>query len=107
MFQSAADTLLLKDAGAMDGLIRGFGTGEKIDLLGNAAPGMSLVNDILTIRNGSTVGCNAAFQRSLHGGGFQAVVGRAWGALVSYVATEAIRSDAVHGIGARLMPHAI
>ena len=107
LFQAGAGTLSLTDAGAMDGLIRGFGTGENIDLLGDASTGMSFANDILTIHNGNTVDAMLRFSGSYTAANFELLSDGHGGSLVSYVATGAVRPDAVHGIGPGLMLHAI
>ncbi len=105
VFQSGANTLSLKDAGAMDGLISGFGTGEKIDLLGDASNGMSFAHDILTIDNGNTVEAMLRFSGSYTAANFGLSSDGHGGSLVSYVAAGAIRSDQAHGIDVGLIPH--
>ena len=107
LFQAGAGTLSLKDAGAMDGLIRGFGTGEKIDLLGDASTGMSFANDILMIQNGNAVDATLRFSGSYTAANFALSSDGHGGSLVSYVAAGTARVDAVHGIGPGVMLHAV
>ena len=107
VFLAGTGTLSLKDAGAMDGLIHEFGTGGKIDLLGDASTGMSFANDILTVQNGSTVDATLRFSGAYTAANFALSSDGHGGALVSYVAAGAIRSGAVHGVDANLMPHAV
>ncbi len=89
-FETGTEKLALGDAAGMSGHIADFAAGDAIDLLGQAANGLSYTGHALTVSNGSTMVAKLTFKGNYTTANFKLAADGHGGSLISYAAGHAI-----------------